>query len=79
MTETDLARFQKRSVSLSGHRTSVSLERAFWAVLEAAAKRRDLSLAGLIGEIDRARAEDQNLASALRLFALKEAQGRHAH
>lgn len=79
MTERIPSRFFKRSVSLSGHRTSVSLEGAFWDVLEGAAAKREQSLASLIGSIDRDRDEDQNLASALRLFALKEAQGRHNH
>jgi predicted DNA-binding ribbon-helix-helix protein len=68
---------EKRSVSLAGHRTSVALEPPFWAALEAAAERRGLTLAALIAEIDAARADPAiPLASALRLFALAEAQRR---
>lgn len=61
--------FQKRSVSLHGHKTSVSLEKAFWTVLEDAAKSQNISLSQLIKNID----DDHkgNLASALRVFALK--------
>jgi predicted DNA-binding ribbon-helix-helix protein len=59
----------KRSVSLEGHATSVALEAEFWAALEANARRRRLSLAGLIGEIDSQRGEHP-LASALRVWAL---------
>ena len=62
----------KRSVSIKGHRTSIALEPEFWAVLEAAAHARAISLPRLIGEIDRARlATGGNLASALRVYALK--------
>lgn len=66
---------EKRSVSLAGHRTSVALEPAFWAVLDAAAGRRGLALAALVAEIDAGRADPAiPLASALRVFALAEAQ-----
>ena len=64
---------RKRSFQLAGHRTSVALEPAFWAVLEEAARRRGRSLAGLVAELDAARTDPaQPLASALRLFALEE-------
>ena len=59
----------KRSVSLEGHATSVALEAELWAALEANARRRRLSLSGLIGEIDSQRG-DRPLASALRVWAL---------
>ena len=63
---------RKRSFSLAGHRTSVALEPAFWAVLEQAAKERGLSLAGLVAQVDAARAEKNSpLASALRVWALE--------
>jgi len=65
---------RKRSFQLAGHRTSVALEPEFWAVLEAAARRRGLSLAALVTEIDVARAETARpLASALRVYALAQA------
>lgn len=61
----------KRSVTLSGHRTSVALEPEFWAALEALAAARDLSLAALVAAVDTARPPGQPLASALRLTALR--------
>ena len=68
---------KKRSFQLAGHRTSVALEPAFWSVLEEAARRRGLSLAALVTEVDTARADpSQPLASALRLHALAEAARR---
>ncbi len=66
--------FRKRSVSLSGHATSVALEPEFWAVIDAAVKAEARSFAGLIAEIDAARAPDQPLSSACRVWALKRAQ-----
>ncbi len=65
---------EKRSFSLSGHRTSIALEPEFWAALSAAAASAGLSLAGLITEIDADRAVDRPLASALRVYALNAAK-----
>ncbi|MEE3502302.1 ribbon-helix-helix domain-containing protein [Acidiphilium acidophilum] len=64
----------KRSISLSGHRTSIALEPAFWAALEAAAARREVTLAAMVRTIDEARGADEALASALRVFALGAAK-----
>ncbi|MCW8307533.1 ribbon-helix-helix domain-containing protein [Acidiphilium sp. PA] len=61
---------EKRSLSLSGHRTSIALEPAFWAALEAIAAARSTTLPGLIASIDDARIPGDGLASALRVFAL---------
>ncbi|CAG4925521.1 unnamed protein product [Acidocella sp. C78] len=61
---------EKRSLSLSGHRTSVALEPEFWAALEAAAARRGVALGTLVGEVDASRDPERPLASALRVFAL---------
>lgn len=62
----------KRSFSLAGHRTSVALEPEFWSVLEEAAREARLSLAGLVAQIDAARAPAAApLASTLRLFVLR--------
>lgn len=67
----------KRSFRLAGHATSVALEPAFWAVLEAQAAQKDQSLAALVAEVDSARADQSlPLASALRLEALRNAQSR---
>jgi predicted DNA-binding ribbon-helix-helix protein len=66
----------KRSLRLAGHATSIALEPAFWAVLEAEAARRGVTLAALVAEQDAARTEaDQPLASRLRVFALTVSQG----
>jgi predicted DNA-binding ribbon-helix-helix protein len=62
---------EKRSVSLSGHRTSIALEPEFWAALGALATAQNVSLAALVTQIDSGRGPDQPLASALRVFALK--------
>lgn len=67
--------FKKRSVSLSGHATSVSLEPEFWVVIDAAVKADAHSFAGLIAEIDAAREPGQPLSSACRVWALKRVQG----
>ena len=61
----------KRSFSLSGHRTSVALEPAFWDALAEIALARGLPVAALVVEIDSTRAATQPLASALRVFALQ--------
>jgi predicted DNA-binding ribbon-helix-helix protein len=65
---------KKRSLNLAGHATSLALEAEFWAVLEAMAKARGVSLAGLILQIDQARGQAP-LASACRVAALRFAQG----
>lgn len=67
-----MPRLQKRSVSLTGHATSLALEPEFWAVLDAAAAQEGLSIAQLIVRIDEARG-DRPLASACRVFALQTA------
>jgi len=59
----------KRSVVIAGHRTSVSLEPAFWDALKELAQRRALSINKLIAEIDRDRAG--NLSSAIRVYVLR--------
>jgi predicted DNA-binding ribbon-helix-helix protein len=61
---------EKRSLSLSGHRTSIALEPEFWSALENLSKTKTQSLAALIGEIDSVRNPEQPLASALRVYAL---------
>ncbi len=60
---------RKRSVSLSGHATSLALEPEFWSALEAMATAGGISLAALIGRIDEGRGE-RPLASACRVAAL---------
>ena len=67
----------KRSVVLAGHKTSVSLEDAFWRGLKDIAWSRRMTLSDLIGSIDLDR-EYGNLSSALRLFVLDHFQKRAA-
>lgn len=59
---------RKRSVVIAGHRTSVSLENAFWGELKALASERGITVNQLVTEIDRDR--DGNLSSAIRVFVL---------
>lgn len=61
---------RKRSVVVAGHRTSVSLESAFWSELKALAAERRQSINELVESVDKGRAG--NLSSALRLFVLAE-------
>lgn len=61
----------KRSVAIRGHRTSVSLEQAFFDELSRIAAERGMALAALIAEIDDARPDGTNLSSALRLYVLR--------
>ena len=68
---------RKRSVTIDGHRTSISLEDAFWSELSALSEARGVSLNALVAEIDRDRAQEQtNLSSALRLHVLRELKQR---
>lgn len=60
---------RKRSIVIAGHRTSVSLEEAFWDALVEIARHRGTSLSRLVAEIDEAR--EGNLSSAIRLFVLE--------
>jgi predicted DNA-binding ribbon-helix-helix protein len=62
----------KRSLVVAGHRTSISLEDAFWRGLKALAERRSQSINALVAEIDAARGQ-ANLSSAIRLFVLESA------
>lgn len=59
----------KRSFSLSGHRTSISLEAAFWDALKEAAAAQGVSLAVLVGRIDRTRGA-AGLSGAVRVWVL---------
>ena len=65
----------KRSIAIAGHRTSVSLEEAFWRELKALAQRRGRSVSALVAAIDAER-KSANLSSAIRVFVLEELAGR---
>lgn len=63
----------KRSLTIAGHRTSLSLEPEFWKALQAEAGRRGQSVAALVSEIDQSRGE-RNLSSAIRVWLLLSAR-----
>ncbi|HEY5794996.1 MAG TPA: ribbon-helix-helix domain-containing protein [Bosea sp. (in: a-proteobacteria)] len=60
---------RKRSLTIAGHRTSVSLEEPFWDALKEIAAAEELTVAALIAQVDSGR-EAVNLSSALRLYVL---------
>lgn len=59
----------KRSIVVAGHKTSVSLEEAFWSGMKEISASRGLTLSELVAEIDSGRRHG-NLSSAIRLFVL---------
>jgi len=59
----------KRSVAIAGHKTSVSLEDAFWSDLRKIANAQNATLSNVLAEIDKKR-QQGNLSSAIRLFVL---------
>jgi predicted DNA-binding ribbon-helix-helix protein len=68
---------KKRSISLSGHSTSLALEQEFWSALDAMAAAEGATLTILLGRIDRGRGREP-LASACRLAALRWALSKAA-
>jgi predicted DNA-binding ribbon-helix-helix protein len=66
MNNSASSKLRKRSVRISGHLTSVSMEEVFWVAFKKIAADRNQSINALITEIDRDR--DGNLSSALRVF-----------
>jgi predicted DNA-binding ribbon-helix-helix protein len=65
-----MAVLEKKSLTLSGHETSIALESEFWRVLQRMAAERGSSLAELVRSVDEAR-DGRPLASACRLAALR--------
>jgi predicted DNA-binding ribbon-helix-helix protein len=65
----------KRSIVIAGHKTSVSLEDAFWDDLREIATGKDKTLSDLVAEIDSTR-QQGNLSSAIRLYVLENVRGR---
>lgn len=63
------AAIRKRSVTISGHQTSISLEEAFWDGLKEIAAREGVSINAMVERIDEARIG--NLSSAIRVFVLE--------
>jgi predicted DNA-binding ribbon-helix-helix protein len=64
----------KRSIVIAGHKTSVSLEDAFWNSLKDIASGRGMTLSDLVASIDTGR-QHGNLSSAIRLFVLDHYRG----
>ena len=67
---------RKRSITIDGHRTSITLEDAFWHELTAIARDRALSLNALVAEIDHKKGGPGNLSSALRVHVLETLRGK---
>jgi predicted DNA-binding ribbon-helix-helix protein len=65
----------KRSIVVAGHKTSVSLEEAFWNGMKEISGLRNMTLSELVGEIDNNR-QQGNLSSAIRLFVLDHFKSR---
>ncbi|MEO8529930.1 MAG: ribbon-helix-helix domain-containing protein [Deltaproteobacteria bacterium] len=63
---------KKHSLTLSGHRTSVSLETPFWQAFRALAAKRGMAVNELARQIDETRDPDTGLASAIRLAVLAD-------
>jgi len=68
----------KRSLTIKGHRTSLSLEPEFWEAVRQAAVSEKKSLASLVAEIDEAR-EGRNLSSAIRVWVLARVSKSNSH
>ena len=68
----ELTYMQKHSDILSGHPTSISIEREFWDILKKIAKNRNQTMNSLISDLDKKR--EGNLSSTIRLFVLREVQ-----
>ena len=66
----------KRSITIDGHRTSVTLEDEFWRELTAIARGRALSLNALVAEVDHRKGGPGNLSSALRVHVLETLRGK---
>jgi predicted DNA-binding ribbon-helix-helix protein len=67
---------RKRSVTIGGHRTSISIEDAFWRELADIARSRKLSLNALVEKVDHGRGTPGNLSSSLRLHVLEHLRKR---
>ena len=66
----------KRSLTIRGHRTSISLEDPFWRELQTIAVTRNVPLARLVADLDAGRPDGTNLSSLLRVFVLEDALAR---
>lgn len=76
MYDLDDAKLEKHSVTIAGHRTSISLEACFWRQLRLVAQERSLSINELVRQIDEARAG--SLSGAIRAFVFQNLEHRSA-
>ena len=65
------ARPVKHSVTLHGHRTSISLETLFWTELRSIAAQKQMPINALVSKIDEGRGMDSGLASAIRVYVMQ--------
>jgi predicted DNA-binding ribbon-helix-helix protein len=70
------ARPVKHSVTLHGHRTSISLEAPFWEELRKISREKSIPINALVAEIDAERGMDSGLASAIRVYVLNNLKDR---
>ena len=68
----------KRSLTLKGHRTSVSLEDPFWLAFRQISEDKNIAINALAAEIDEARGFEVGLASAIRIYVLQHLQAKYA-
>jgi predicted DNA-binding ribbon-helix-helix protein len=68
-----MAKDLKRSLTIAGHRTSLSLEPEFWQALQDAARVEKKTIASIVSELDRTRGS-RNLSSAIRIWLFKRAK-----
>ncbi len=66
----------KRSITIAGHRTSISLEAPFWTALAEIAREERATLAALVANVDRRRQQGTSLSSAIRVFVLDRARSK---
>ena len=69
MYDLDDAMLQKHSVTIAGHRTSISLEKCFWRHLRAIAAKENVSINEIVRQLDEARSG--SLSGAIRAFVLQ--------
>jgi len=69
MFDLEDAKLEKHSITIAGHRTSISLERCFWRNLRSIAAKRDISVNELVRQLDEARAG--SLSGSIRAFILQ--------
>ncbi|MBL4639700.1 MAG: ribbon-helix-helix domain-containing protein [Kordiimonadaceae bacterium] len=74
MYDLEDAKLEKHSVTIAGHRTSISLEKCFWRHLRTEASNRDISVNEIVRQLDEARAG--SLSGAIRAFVLQSIEQR---